>query len=142
MPGIYRVHSVGARSGYPRVSIHAASAMLIIACLIVPVLAQPGTVQRKGVDGMQQITVKQMATTTHTHVCLDGTITYRKREADGDWHLKVEDGGAWIVVEVIPQIPLVAPKVKSRVHVCGITRFDKAHKWYEIHPVLILRVLP
>lgn len=92
-------------------------------------------------DDMRVLTVAQVATTVYSHACVDGTVTQRRREHDGDWHLRVEAGGAFLVAEIIPQIPLSAPKKGTRVRVCGVTRYDKLHRWPELHPVLTIRAL-
>lgn len=90
-------------------------------------------------DALHRITVAQAATTAWTHVCVEGTLTRRRKESDGDWHLRIEDRGHFLIAEVIPQIPLTPPRTGTRVEVCGITRYDKRHKWPEVHPVLTLR---
>jgi hypothetical protein len=75
-------------------------------------------------------------------VCTSGRLTYHRRQADGDVHLKLEDGGTFIIAEVIKEIPLPIPRTGSRVEVCGITRYDKTHRWYELNPARTIRVLP
>lgn len=86
-------------------------------------------------DVSHRISVAQAATTTWTRVCAIGTVTRRRREPDGDWHLRVEDGGAFLVAEIMPEMPMAPPRVGDRVDICGITRYDKRHHWPEIHPV-------
>lgn len=82
------------------------------------------------------IAVGDVATTRHTHACVEGVITRRMREADGDWHLRIEAGDAFVIAEIIPQLPLDPPRPRQRVEACGITRIDKAHGWPELHPLL------
>jgi hypothetical protein len=86
------------------------------------------------------VTVAQLPTTVHTHVHVCGLVTLVKKEADGDTHLKVSDGPHFIVAEFIPAIPLPTPKVGQRICVDGISREDKLHRWYEVHPGLRWRV--
>lgn len=89
----------------------------------------------------------------HTHVEVDGWVTYKAREDDGDWHLRICDDQAihtmnrlrCIVAEIIPALPLKPPKVGDHVRVRGIYRFDAEepnHGWAEVHPVLQIEVLP
>lgn len=86
-------------------------------------------------DGYHAVALKDLATTKWTHACTRGIVTLSKREADGDRHLRLEADGAFIVAEIIPQIPFPAPRVGQSVEVCGITRYDRAHGWPELHPV-------
>jgi hypothetical protein len=55
---------------------------------------------------------------------------------DGDWHVTLAEGETKVVLEIIPQIPLPPPKKGQRIEACGITRWDKRHKWPELHPVI------
>jgi hypothetical protein len=70
-----------------------------------------------------------------THIAVTGTVTLVKHEADGDLHIRLNEGAAFIVAECIPELPCVAPKLGQRVQVRGISRFDAEHGWYEVHPV-------
>ena len=79
---------------------------------------------------------REVATTKRTHVCTVGPVVYARRQADGDWHITLDDGTSKVVAEIIPQIPMPAPAKGQRIEVCGITRFDGWHKWHELHPVL------
>lgn len=85
------------------------------------------------------VTVKVLPTTPHTHVEVCGTVTLKKREDDGDWHLRIQTGSAFIVAEIIPAVPLPPPEKGATVCVSGISREDKAHGWWEVHPVLAWR---
>jgi hypothetical protein len=92
-------------------------------------------------DGYHRIALKDVATTRWTHVCVLSRLTYHRKQADHDVHLKLEDGGAFIIGEIVEQIPLPVPRTGTRIEVCGITRYDRLHNWAEIHPVLRIRVL-
>lgn len=81
------------------------------------------------------VKVADLPTTQWTHVTVCGVVTLVKKEADGDVHFKVEDGGAFLVAEVIPELPVAIPKKGDRVCVSGISRRDAEHKWWEVHPV-------
>lgn len=81
-----------------------------------------------------RVTVAQLATTKWTHVSVCGRVAFVQPEADGDMHLRLEDGAAFIVVEVVPYHPLPRPARGARIRVDGISRIDKTHAWPEIHP--------
>lgn len=82
-----------------------------------------------------RVTLAQMATTRWTHVETCGPVVYRRQMADGDWHLTLSDGVARVVVEIIPALPLPAPKRGDTIRVRGISRRDSGHAdWPEVHP--------
>ena len=82
------------------------------------------------------VSVANLPTSVHTHVSVCGVATLVKHEADGDWHLRLEHGGRFIVAEIVPELPRAVPKKGQTITVKGISREDKAHRWHEIHPVL------
>lgn len=82
-----------------------------------------------------QVAVKDIPTTTWTHVCTRGVVAWVARESDGDIHVRLTDGDAFIVLETIPEWPLPRPRKGQRIDACGIVREDKAHKWHELHPL-------
>ncbi len=122
--------------------------LLLLALLAqaAPVLARP----------YHPETIASLATSRHTHVELVGRVTLVKREADGDWHLRLSDGVRFIVAEIIPTLqPFDSrsgtilpfgppPPLGSCVRVRGIRRFDNetGHGWYEVHPIEFLEVVP
>ncbi len=82
-------------------------------------------------------------TNTHTHVMVTGIVAYTRLEADSDFHVRLvtdsaalhDSTAAFLVVEIIPAIPLPHPKVGTRITVYGIYRRDPEHRnWAEIHP--------
>jgi hypothetical protein len=87
-----------------------------------------------------KVTIAQMATTAYTHVEVTGKVTLVRTEDDGDTHIRLTDGKNFVVAECIPVLrcPRV-PKVGETITVRGISRFDKEHGWYEIHPVETLK---
>ena len=65
-----------------------------------------------------------------------GQVSYVNRELDGDVHvvLKAPDG-AFVVLEVIPELPTGAPHDDDRITAWGIVRHDGLHNWWELHPL-------
>ncbi len=85
-----------------------------------------------------RVTLVGLATTKWTHVEVEGLVSYVRKQADGDIHITLDDGkGTLVVLEIIPTIiprPLT-PKVGQRIRARGISRYDKGHKWHELHPL-------
>lgn len=78
-----------------------------------------------------------------THVVTAGTVRMVRQEADGDLHVRLcapADPRVCIVLECIPELPCKAPRYGDHVTAEGISRWDTAHRWQEIHPVLSLEV--
>lgn len=64
-------------------------------------------------------------------------ITEHGYSDDGDMHINVTDSsGTLMTAELIPEYWLTVPKVGTIVDLWGIRRFDEAHGFYEMHPVL------
>jgi hypothetical protein len=93
----------------------------------------------------------------HTHVQVEGFITYMKAEEDGDLHVRVcetagvkgMDRSACIVAEFIPTMGSTSHaknhlRTGQRVRIEGISRFDAepGHMWWEVHPVELVAVVP
>jgi len=82
-----------------------------------------------------------------THLSVDGWVTYKVHEADGDWHIRICESLAittmdpkhCMVAEIIPTLPRgPVPKIGDHINVQGIYRWDgenPGHHWAEIHPV-------
>jgi hypothetical protein len=87
------------------------------------------------------VTISGLKETQWTHVSVCGKVALAKHEADGDVHLRLEANGAFIVAEIVPYHPLPIPKVGQFVRVAGISREDKTHSWYEVHPVEAISVV-
>lgn len=81
------------------------------------------------------VTVEQVPTTAHTHIKVTGRVRLVRREDDGDLHIKLTGTTGFIVAECIPALPCPQPPVGQRITVYGISREDKEHRWYEVHPV-------
>lgn len=73
---------------------------------------------------------------TATHAAVVGDVTQVTHELDGDIHIRVEGDGAFVVCEIIPEIPLPPPHVGQRITAWGIVRHDGLHNWWELHPLL------
>jgi hypothetical protein len=86
------------------------------------------------------VSTRDLGTTSHTHVEVSGVVTYRRKEDDGDAHIRICDAGICIVAECIPELPepCVGVRKGDTVTVRGISRYDKQHGWAEVHPVLEL----
>src|SRR5258708_576554 len=65
-----------------------------------------------------------------------GTVQGVQKSSDGDWHINVTDGRNMLVAEIIPEYPVPVPKVGEKIRIWGVTRFDIAHRWWELHPVI------
>lgn len=87
-------------------------------------------------ESFHKVTLKQAQTTSWTHICVTGPVVYVRAMKDGDIHITLDDGRDKIVAEIIPAIQLPRPKKGVRITVCGISRWDKRHRWAEVHPVL------
>lgn len=87
------------------------------------------------------VSVKEVRTTTWTHIAVCGRVALAHIEDDGDTHLRIEDGGFFVVAEIVPYHPLPKPKVGQWVRVAGISREDKTHSWFEVHPVEAITVV-
>jgi len=83
-----------------------------------------------------RVPLAALATTRITHVEVCGPVVYvRKQRRDGDVHVTISDGKTKVVAEIIPSIPLPRPVKGQIILVHGISRYDRFHKWGEVHPV-------
>lgn len=72
----------------------------------------------------------------HTKACVIGTVVYRRKMKDGDWHITLlDDKQRKLVTEIIPELPLIPPRKGMEILACGISRPDDRHDWNELHPV-------
>lgn len=83
------------------------------------------------------VSVDSLATghVIHTHVEVTGRVTLVRHEDDGDTHIKLIGQRGFVVLEIIPGLPLPAPRVGMHIRAFGITRYDQAHAWHELHPL-------
>lgn len=71
-----------------------------------------------------------------THAAVTGDVSQVTRELDGDIHIRIQAGGAFIVAEIIPELPFAPPHIGQIVTVWGIVRHDGFHNWWELHPLV------
>lgn len=135
-----------------------------IACLVAALLAVCsslcGAVEPKAPSDVQ---IVRLATGTcksriPTHVRITGAVASVRKEADGDYHVRLcaePKGAPCVVVEIIPSLSadrIVTPKTRAartkavvrkgdRLEVVGISRWDVHHSWWEIHPATSIKVL-
>ena len=81
------------------------------------------------------VPLKNLALTRWTHVETCGEVVSTRKMKDGDWHITLVWGQAKAVMEIIPKLPLDPPRKGQRIRVRGISRYDKRHHFFEIHPV-------
>jgi hypothetical protein len=94
-------------------------------------LALQSAVQRP----YHRVALSDLAKSSWTHVEVCSPVVYVRRMRDGDWHVTLDNGKARVVAEIIPLIPLPIPKKGQFICVRGISRFDRRHRFVEIHPV-------
>jgi len=83
------------------------------------------------------IAIKDIPRFLYPRACVVGLVGRVREEADNDIHFRVSDtAGRFVVAEIIEQIPLPRPKQGQRIEACGGVRYDKAHRWYELWPLL------
>lgn len=78
---------------------------------------------------------------TKTKVAVEGIVYKVAHQPDGDYHVIMRPQyvpiGLFLVTEAIPEIKdLPSPKEGDHIKIWGITRFDKPHNWWELHPVI------
>jgi undecaprenyl-diphosphatase len=71
-----------------------------------------------------------------THAAVVGTVTQVTNELDGDVHIRIRGPGAFIVAEVMPELPLSPPRVGQAITAWGVVRHDGIHNWWELHPLV------
>jgi hypothetical protein len=82
-----------------------------------------------------KVSIAGISKTLFTHVEVTGKVTLVKKEADGDVHIRLSDGQTFIVAECVPELPCKPPRKGATITVRGVSRFDKEHGWWEVHPV-------
>jgi undecaprenyl-diphosphatase len=71
-----------------------------------------------------------------THATVVGDVTQVSHELDGDYHIRIEGEGAFIVLEIMPEFPIDPPRVGERITAWGVVRHDGLHNWWELHPLV------
>src|SRR6478609_6569262 len=54
----------------------------------------------------------------HTHVCVTGEVRSVRKEKDGDYHLKLCQGAMCLILEIIPEVPMIKPHKDQRIQAC------------------------
>ncbi len=67
---------------------------------------------------------------------LEGTVTDVVSAQDGDVHINIKSKSGTLVTEIIPEYPLTLPISGDKIKIWGVTRYDIAHRWWELHPVI------
>jgi undecaprenyl-diphosphatase len=65
-----------------------------------------------------------------------GDVSQVSHELDGDYHIRVEREGAFLVLEIMPEFPLSPPHIGQQITAWGVIRHDGLHNWWELHPVI------
>ncbi len=65
-----------------------------------------------------------------------GDVSQVSHELDGDYHIRVEGEGAFLVLEIQPEFPLVPPHIGQQITAWGVIRHDGLHNWWELHPLI------
>lgn len=125
-----------------------AAAALLVLLTSAQLSAQPrtesslGTLPVPPIVGMSgedrtfhRVPLERVKDSRWTHIESCGVVTLVKHEADGDAHIRLDAGGAFLVVEIVPYHHLPLPKVKQTIVARGISRLDRTHGWYELHPL-------
>jgi len=88
--------------------------------------------------GYQTIPIETIAAgqTRATYATVVGDVSQVSHELDGDYHIRVEGGGAFLVLEIMPEFPLVPPHIGQQITAWGVVRHDGLHNWWELHPLI------
>jgi membrane-associated phospholipid phosphatase len=71
-----------------------------------------------------------------TYASVVGDVTQVSHELDGDYHIRVQGRGAFLVLEIMPEFPLSPPHVGQEITAWGVIRHDGLHNWWELHPLI------
>ena len=74
--------------------------------------------------------------TLATYATVVGDVSQVSHELDGDYHIRVEGEGAFLVLEIMPEFPLDPPHVGQQITAWGVVRHDGLHNWWELHPLV------
>lgn len=118
-----------------------ANMVILAAVILLALVASAAILGAAPGRNYHRVTVAQLVSSPWTHVQVEGLVTYVRKQFDGDVHVTIENAGAIAVVEIIPAIPLPAPRKGQRIRVFGISRADRDHGWPEVHPAERIEVL-
>jgi hypothetical protein len=132
----------------------AAAFLSIVIILALLSHAQEPAEGANGAPHFKHIKPSEFVGNTFTHVETNGIVRYVRGENDGDVHVMVcetpSSSGTvhhWlqgcVLAECIPAVPLACKVLHhgDLVTIWGISRYDRWHRWNEIHPVLGVAVL-
>jgi undecaprenyl-diphosphatase len=71
-----------------------------------------------------------------TYATVVGDVSQVSHELDGDYHIRVQGRGAFLVLEIMPEFPLVPPHTGQQITAWGVVRHDGLHNWWELHPLV------
>src|SRR5437870_3389621 len=71
-----------------------------------------------------------------TYATVVGNVTQVSHELDGDYHIRIEGKGAFVVAEIQPEFPLSPPHIGQEITAWGVIRHDGLHNWWELHPLI------
>jgi undecaprenyl-diphosphatase len=71
-----------------------------------------------------------------TYATVVGDVTQVSHELDGDYHIRVQGQGAFLVLEIMAEFPLVPPHIGEEITAWGVVRHDGLHNWWELHPLV------
>jgi len=71
-----------------------------------------------------------------TYATVVGDVTQVSHELDGDYHIRIQGQGAFLVLEIMPELPLAPPHIGQRITAWGVVRHDGLHNWWELHPLV------
>jgi membrane-associated phospholipid phosphatase len=71
-----------------------------------------------------------------TYATVVGDVTQVSHVLDGDYHIRVEGQGAFLVLEIMPEFPLIPPHIGQQITAWGVVRHDGLHNWWELHPLV------
>ena len=67
---------------------------------------------------------------------LTGRVAEVARQFDGDVEIRLQAGSRFVVLHIVPELPLEQPAQGQVVTAWGVVRFDRQQRWWELHPLL------
>jgi hypothetical protein len=71
-----------------------------------------------------------------TYAAVVGDVTQVSHELDGNYHIRVQSDGAFLVLEIQPEFPIDPPHIGEQITAWGVIRHDGLHNWWELHPLI------
>ncbi len=71
-----------------------------------------------------------------TYATVVGDVTQVSHELDGDYHIRAQADGAFLVLEIQPEFPIAPPHIGQEITAWGVVRHDGLHNWWELHPLI------